>query len=140
MLAVGLGVPGAKGPTVPHKFIRQLCEILGQEQACYTSLLDVSRSQQRLLQQGAMNRLGPLLRKKTTLLETLRTIEAKLRPMMAAWESVQAKLGRADRQMLDAALETVQELLGELIALERESERLLTHRTTSARAMRAVAR
>lgn len=129
-----------EGAGVPHKFIRQLCEILGQEQACYTSLLDVSRGQQRLLRQGALNKLGPLLRKKTALLETLRAIEARLRPIMASWEAVQARLGRADRQVLDTALETVQELLGELIALERESERLITQRTTSAKSLRAVAR
>lgn len=55
-------------------------------------------------------------------------IEEDLRPYKRSWRTLRASLDESSRQVLDLALATVEELLAELIALEKESERLLVAR------------
>lgn len=105
-----------------------LLEYLGQEQACYTSLLDLSRQQKEVITDGEVDDLLQTLSQKQKVLARIGEIETKLLPFKQNWGDVRASLDDDDRQVLDLALGTVEELLAELIALEKESEQLLVER------------
>lgn len=107
---------------------QELLELFGQEQACYTSLLDLSRQQRAAIQAGEVPRLLELLGFKQSLLADVGHIEDRLSPFKQGWDSVRRSLDENQRSVLDVALQTVAELIGELIELERESEQLLAAR------------
>jgi len=113
---------------VPRLELAHLLELLGQEQACYTALLDLSRAQRRMLQQGRLERLGDLMREKQRVLDRLEGVEQHLAASKGEWPKLRTSLSDEDRQVLDLSLATAGEILGELIASERESEGLLRTR------------
>jgi hypothetical protein len=116
----------AEGADVSECALADVLEWLGREQACYTALLDLSRSQRRLLAAGDFALLPDLLARKEELLDELSDIERLLAPLKEAWDDVRFGLTAEDRQRLDTSLGLAEELLADLIASERESERLLT--------------
>lgn len=105
-----------------------LLEYFGQEQACYTSLLDLSRRQRDVIEGGDVDSLLSLLARKQQVLLDVSRIEEKLQPYKRTWKQVRESIGASGRQKLDLALSTVEELLAELIALERESEQVLAQK------------
>lgn len=105
-----------------------LLEFLGEEQACYTSLLNLSRQQKEVICHGDVDELLRTLGEKQNVLAKVAQIESKLLPFKQNWGDVRNSLGSSERQVLDMALGTVEELLAELIALEKESEQLLVER------------
>lgn len=111
-----------------NRELHDLLESFGQEQACYTALLDLSRRQKEIIEGGDVDQLLALLGQKQQVLERITGIEEQLAPYKRDWRHVQDSLDDDDRQVLDLALATVEELLSELIALERESEQLLVSR------------
>lgn len=108
--------------------LRDLLEYIGQEQACYTSLLDLSRKQHSVIESGDVDSLLALLGRKQKVLARVCDIEESLRPYKRRWSQIRSDLGDDDSQVLDMALSTVEELLAELIAIEKESEQLLVAR------------
>jgi hypothetical protein len=122
-----------KGLYVKTKELQDLLEYFGREQACYTSLLDLSRQQRSLIEEGQMDRLLGVLGHKQQILGQVADIEMRLRPYKENWDSVRHRLSSDDRGMVDAALSTVEELLGELIGLEKESEDLLVSQMNTVR-------
>lgn len=108
--------------------LRDLLELFGREQACYTSLLDLSRRQKEVIEHGEVDDLLQILGQKQKVLARVGEIENQLLPYKRNWPAVRAGLDGNDRQVLDLALSTVEELLAELIALERHSEDLLVKR------------
>lgn len=108
--------------------LRDLLELFGREQACYTSLLDLSRRQKGVIEHGAVDDLLQILGQKQKVLSRVGEIENQLLPYKRNWTAVRSGLDENDRQVLDLALSTVEELLAELIALEKESEALLVKR------------
>jgi hypothetical protein len=114
-----------KGIAVASSVIAELLELLGQEQACYTSLLDLSRRQRSVIEEHDVDRLLVLLGQKQQILTRVAGIEEQLRPYKERWKSLHESLDADDRQVLDLALSTVGELLSELIELEKASEQLL---------------
>jgi hypothetical protein len=113
---------------VPRLELAHLLELLGQEQACYTALLDLSRAQRRMLQEGRLQRIGDLMREKQRVLDRLEGVEQRLEASKEDWTKLRASLTDEDRQVLDLSLATAGEILGELISSERESEGLLRTR------------
>ena len=105
--------------------LHDLLEYFGQEHACYTSLLDLSRRQRGLIEDGDIDRLMEVLGQKQRILTTVEGIEERLSPYKQEWTSLREGLDEDDRQVLDLALSTVEELLAELIDLEKKSEQLL---------------
>ena len=110
---------------MPRDPVRRLLELFGEEQACYTALLDVSRRQNAALGRRSLRDLPRLLRDKDRLLDRLTEVETQLRPTKERWSAFAGKLDDDDRQMVDWALATNEDLLGELIAAERQGEALL---------------
>lgn len=108
------------------KELQDLLEYFGREQACYTSLLDLSREQRRFIEAGDVDRLLAILGQKQQILARVAEIEAKLRPYRDSWTKVRDGLSADERGMVDAALGTVEELLAELIGEERDCESLLS--------------
>ncbi|MBY0588126.1 flagellar protein FlgN [bacterium] len=115
------------------KELQELLEYFGREQACYTSLLDLSRQQRMLIEDGQMDHLLAVLGHKQQILGQVSEIETRLRPFKENWDVVRQSLSRDDRGMVDDALSTVEELLGELIGLEKESEELLVSQMSGVR-------
>lgn len=105
--------------------LKELLELLGQEQACYTALIDLSRQQRAAIEQSDMVALTPLLGQKHSVLRRIAGVELQLRPYKMNWKTFRVQLNRQDRQVLDMALATVEELLSELISHERDSESIL---------------
>ena len=108
--------------------LHEMLEFFGQEQACYTVLLDLSRRQRAIISDGPIDELLGILGQKQQVLAKIGDIEERLRPFKLDWSSVQESLDENDRQVLDLALGTVEELLSELIALEKECEAMLVER------------
>lgn len=105
--------------------LHALLEYFGQEQACYTSLLDLSRKQEQYIENKEIDELLSVLSEKQKILLKLEKIERDLLPYKQEWQTVREGLDENDRQVLDIALSTVEELLSELIDLEKKSEKLL---------------
>lgn len=105
--------------------LHELLEFFGQEQACYTSLLDLSRDQRSLIENDRIDELLRILGRKQEVLDRVARIEADLAPYKQRWQEIRRTLDQVDRQVLDLALATVGELLAELIAVEKESEQAL---------------
>ena len=110
---------------MPRDAVRRLLELFGEEQACYTALLDVARRQNGALRGRAACNVSALLRDKQRLLDRLAEVETRLRPTKDRWSAFAGRLDEDDRQLVDWALSTNEELLGELIAEERAGEALL---------------
>lgn len=108
--------------------LRDLLELFGREQACYTSLLDLSRRQKQIIETGDVDDLLQVLGQKQKVLSRVGEVENLLLPYKRNWPAIRSSLDSNDRQVLDLALATVEELLAELIALEKESEQLLIKR------------
>jgi hypothetical protein len=108
-----------------------MLELLGQEQSCYTALLDLSRTQRRLIGAGLVKELPALLTQKQRVLDRLNEVSARLRPTKLRWDLVRDSLDDNERQVLDLALATAEEILGELIASEKESEELLSAKSAA---------
>ena len=108
-----------------NKELHVLLEYFGREQACYTSLLDLSRKQQQLIENKEIDELLSVLAEKQKILLKLEKIEQRLLPYKQQWQTLREELDEDDRQVLDMALSTVEELLSELIDLEKKSEKLL---------------
>lgn len=121
--------------------LHALLESFGQEQAHYTALLDLSRQQKEVILAGDIDQLLALLARKQRVLEEVARIERELADSKRHWKDVRARLSEDDRCVLDVALATVEELLAELISLERESEQLLAkERGQTAEALAATTR
>lgn len=105
--------------------LSELLEYFGQEQACYTALLNFSRRQRTVIEAGDMDGLLRILGDKQKILSRVGEIEKLLRPYKENWQAVRARLHEAERQKLGEALRSVEELLAELIRAEKESEELL---------------
>lgn len=105
--------------------LHELLELFGREQACYTRLLDLSRRQKHCIADGRFDELSAIFRQKQVTLRRLQMLEEVMWPIKEDWNDIRQTLIPRERQVLDIALGTVEELLGELIALERESEQLL---------------
>lgn len=118
-------VHGRKGDAVPRLELAQLLELLGQEQACYTALLDLSRVQRRMLKNDQLERIGDLMREKQRVLDRLDLVERRLSSAKNEWADLRSTLNDDDRQVLDLSLATAGEILGELISSEREAEGML---------------
>jgi hypothetical protein len=114
-----------KGADVQPRALAHVLEWLGREQACYTALIDLSRIQLRLIESSDFKRLRLLMLRKQELLDMLDDIELCLKPTKKRWGEFRRRLSEDDIHVLDASLATVEELLSELIATERRSERLL---------------
>lgn len=113
---------------MPHPELDELLELFGQEQACYTALLDLSRKQKETIVAGHVDPLLAILGEKQQVLARVANIEARLLPYKNRWHQMRETLEENSRQVLDLALSTVADLLGELISLEREGEQLLRSR------------
>lgn len=107
------------------KDLQDLLEYFGREQACYTSLLDLSRQQREYIERSEIDPLLAVLGHKQQILARVSEIEEGLHPYKKNWPALRDSLSADDRGVVDAALATVEELLAELIALERECEELL---------------
>ncbi|WP_419192506.1 flagellar export chaperone FlgN [Kolteria novifilia] len=105
--------------------LSEMLEYFGQEQACYTSLLDLSRRQRSIIESGDVDALMNVLQEKQRVLNRVTSIEKKLRPYKENWPRLKQGFDENDRQVVSEALRTVEELLAELIASEKESEDLL---------------
>ena len=107
------------------KELQDLLEYLGREQACYTSLLDLSRQQKYLIEEGDIDQLLATLGQKQQILGRVAEIEGKLRTYKDRWNELRQTMSADDRSMIDLALSTVEDLLAELIGMEQECEQLL---------------
>lgn len=107
------------------KELQDLLEYFGREQACYTSLLDLSRQQKQLIEEGDIDQLLTTLGHKQQILGRVAEIEAKLRPYKDRWSELRQTMSADDRSMIDLALSTVEDLLAELISTEQDCEKLL---------------
>lgn len=113
--------------------LQELLEYFGQEQACYTQLLDLSQRQRHSIEANDVDELLRILSQKQNVLERVGAIERSLLPYKQNWQRLRGELEESARQVLDVALATVEELLNDLIAAEKESERLLVARRDACR-------
>ena len=119
------------GGNVTNSELQELLELFGQEQACYTVLLDLLSEQIHVLEKGLPCDDITFTQQKQEAIEKVQQLADTLKPMLVAWPAIRATLDQEERQILDLALSTIEEQLSELIASERRVEILLELRNAS---------
>ncbi len=82
-------------------------------------------SRKNFIKAGDVDRLFGVLNQKQVILARVARIEQQLEPFKNNWSVIRSRLDDDDRQVIDVALGSVEDLLAELIREERISETLL---------------
>jgi hypothetical protein len=105
--------------------MQELLELLGQEQACYTALLDLSRIQRDLIAHRSVDEVMGIFDQKQVVLGRIQRVEEEMGAFNQDWESVLHTLDADDRHVIDCALSDILEMVEELKSLESESLHML---------------
>ncbi len=99
---------------------------LTAEVALYQSILAVSTEELALVKKAELEQATQVLARKQRLLEDVATIENEIKPLKNEWPQIKATLTPEEKPKFGAALKQLSDLLERLIALERETEDVLS--------------
>lgn len=108
--------------------LAEMLELFGREQRCYTSLIRMAKRLRQSIAAGDVRAADRILDEKHATLVEANHIERTLEPFKRDWMAIRRSLSIDERTVLDSALDCVEELLSELIDLERINERALAAR------------
>jgi len=103
----------------------RLVELLQGELGYYQQLLDLARKQSEFVAAGDMEALMPLLGQKQQLIDNISVIEEELKPAKANWIDMEISLEGSIRKVAASLIEKIEEVLGQIVALERSVEETL---------------
>lgn len=99
---------------------------LTAEVALYQSILAVSTEELTLVKKAELEQATQVLARKQGLLEDVAAIENEIKPLKNEWPLIKAGLTPEQKPKFSEALKQLSELLERLIALERETEEILS--------------
>lgn len=99
---------------------------LTAEVALYQSILAVSTEELALVRKAELEQATQVLARKQSLLEDVAAIENEIKPLKNEWPLIKAGLTAEQKPKFGDALKQLSELLERLIALERETEEILS--------------
>jgi hypothetical protein len=94
----------------------KLIQLLTQQKFLYRQLKELSQKQSSLLDGNDPEMLLKILAGRQRLIDRLSLIDRELRPIRADWQKVAASLPLSQREEAMSLIESVQEILGEIIA------------------------
>ncbi len=110
-----------------------LLEGLRREVAIYQSVLAISAEELKLVKDAELEQATVVLSRKQQQLEEIAAIEAKIKPLKERWPAIKAGLKPAELSQFQAVLRDLSDLLERLIALERETEDILSRQIATVR-------
>src|SRR5688572_4106846 len=99
---------------------------LTAEVALYQSILAVSTEELALVKKAELEQATQVLARKQRLLEDVAAIENEIKPLKNEWPQIRTTLTPEEKPKFGAALKQLSDLLERLIALERETEDVLS--------------
>lgn len=102
---------------------RLLCAGLREQREIYGELESHTRRQGEILLAGLSDEILALARDKESTLERIEVIETRIAPAKARWHSDRDQLSTEVRAEVQAELDALHQILGDLIALESEQQR-----------------
>jgi hypothetical protein len=103
-----------------------LLEGLQREAGLYRGLIDVSTEELRLVKAAELEQATVLLSRKQAVLEEIGAIEKSVKPLKERWSAIRATLPAETSARFAAVLKDLSDLLERLIAVERETEEVLS--------------
>ena len=110
-----------------------LLDGLTREAGLYRGLVEVSTEELSLVKSHELERATVLLTKKQQALEAIAEVEKTIRPLKEQWPAMKAKLPAGESGPFSAVLKDLSDLLERLIALERETETVLSGQIATVR-------
>ena len=115
--------------TLAAEEVRGVIEKFDREQEIYRGLLDLSRGQMEIIEQGATSEeLLELLGRKQLLINELEEIERDLTPFKRGWREVRESLEADVRAAVEQRVTQIHEILVELLDLEERGRSKLQRR------------
>ncbi len=106
---------------------------LEEEAGVYRELLAVSREELKLVKDAELEKATEVLSRKQRMLEDIATIEKRIQPAKERWPQVKASLPPDRVSGFQAALKELSDILEKLIAVERETEDVLSRQISIVR-------
>lgn len=110
-----------------------LLEGLRREVAIYQSVLAISGEELRLVKDAELEQATVVLSKKQQQLEEIAAVEVRIKPLKERWPAIKAALPPPDLSKFQTVLKDLSELLEQLIAIERETEDVLSRQIATVR-------
>ncbi len=107
-----------------------LLDGLQRESALYRSLIEVSGEELRLVKAAELEQATVLLTRKQGVLEEIAVIEKGVKPLKERWSAIRATLPPDTQAKFSGVLKDLSDLLERLIAIERETEEVLSGQIT----------
>ena len=115
----------SSGGTVPT-----LVRALSGQKVLYQQILTLARQQSQYVATGESEALMTVLGARSRLIEQVLPLDRELQPYKGRWQEVLDGLPAADRKVVGGLLQDVQQLLGEILALdERDKESLIRQKS-----------
>jgi len=95
----------------------ELLFILRQQRYLYHQLKDLTRRQQQLAGANSPELLLEVISGRRKLLEKLREMETKLRPIKTNWQKLRSQIGPEYRDEVQETANQVQEIIGEILTV-----------------------
>lgn len=110
-----------------------LLEGLRREVAIYQSVLAISGEELRLVKDAELEQATVVLSKKQQQLEEIAAIETRIKPFKERWSAIKAGLPPPELSKFQTVLKDLSQLLEQLIAIERETEDILSRQIATVR-------
>jgi hypothetical protein len=121
-----LPTTSAERATRERQLLDRLIGLYGEQQRLYGEVLDLSRRQRELVHDGApLPRIRSLLDAKRTRLATINRLEATEETSKQQWRLGRREWSAESRATLHRALESVGQIIEEILACEEENDREL---------------
>ena len=123
---VPLPITSAERNAAERHLLDRLLGLYSEQQRIYGEVLDISRHQRELVQDGApLARIRSLLDAKKTRLATINRLEATEESSKQRWRQGRREWSAESRATLHGALESVGQVIEEILACEEENDREL---------------
>ena len=117
----------------------QLIHLLSQQQLIYRQLHRLTEKQGSLVSSEDPETLLRVLSGRQRLIDRLNVLDGELAPLRAGWQEIAASLPQAQQQQAQELIDSVGEILGEILAVdERDMRNLCRQKEKIARDIRAA--
>lgn len=103
-----------------------LLDGLQREAGLYRGLIEISGEELRLVKAAELEQATVLLAKKQSVLEEIGAIEKSVKPLKERWSAIRSMLPSETQSKFSTVLKDLSDLLERLIAIERETEEVLS--------------
>lgn len=110
------------------QWVEPLLTMLEQEKAIYDKLMELSRRQRAIVEQGDAEPLLALLDQRQTLIDQLVALNAQLEPYRRDWPDLWSQLNETQQEEVRQAMDQVQRMLDHILEADEKDRTTLTAR------------